>query len=223
MSLPRIGMLASGTILDGRMFPAHQPGQQPHYHWLVELLGKKQDIAINVQSNVPEPGEDPKMASEVLYVVKNTTPPNAQQLLALKPGVIFIKPGDGLGIDYVRTKGLVSRDEMTLLDVNEATPNSMHTKIDDVVARAKKEQHKVWIFCQLFRNSGKPNPFWGFTPDQGGHDIHMDQGDDGPHKHENGTFQDGGIFIQWADGTWTTILIAFQTQSWNTDNQGDPV
>ncbi|QSZ29278.1 hypothetical protein DSL72_003790 [Monilinia vaccinii-corymbosi] len=39
--------------------------------------------------------------------------------------------------------------------------------------------------------------------------IHMNQGSSGRSQRENGVFQDGGILIEFSDGRWVAIFIAF--------------
>ena len=57
----------------------------------------------------------------------------------------------------------------------------------------------------------------------------MNQGNPaaGGHAGDNGTWQDGAIFLNMRSATgetgWTAIFIAFQTESWATDDNGDPV
>jgi uncharacterized protein YukJ len=66
-----------------------------------------------------------------------------------------------------------------------------------------------------------------YTDGTGIHDIHMNQGNPtsgGGHSHDNGSWQDGAILFQLpGSGIWTAIFIAFQGQSWNTDDSGDPL
>ena len=59
---------------------------------------------------------------------------------------------------------------------------------------------------------------------QGIHDIHMNQGNPkGPFQKDNGIWQDGAIFIELpASGKWIAVFLAFQTESWTTDNSGNP-
>src|SRR5262249_1194578 len=63
------------------------------------------------------------------------------------------------------------------------------------------------------------NPF-AFEPDEGVHDIHMNQGNP-PHSHDqdNGVWQDGGLLFEFPDGTFSAVFLAFQTQKWHTDEQ----
>lgn len=58
----------------------------------------------------------------------------------------------------------------------------------------------------------------------GVHDIHMNQGDPpGGFQHLDGIWQDGGTIIERPNGELVAVLIKFETQSLNTDNNGLPV
>jgi uncharacterized protein YukJ len=208
-----------GTPVDGRIFPPHSSRDQPHFHIHVKTAsGEEHDIAVNIQSSD---------GSEVLYLVnENFSPANAPKLVALKDGVTHPDHDGTLALDFVRVPGLVTREQMTLLPLDETSPSSaLHSKIDTLVQKAIQQKATIYAFGQTFRNgTNSSNPFWGFKPDQGIHDIHMNQGNPpGPHARDNGTFQDGALIISFADGTWAAIFIAFQSQSFKTDENGDQV
>jgi uncharacterized protein YukJ len=78
--------------------------------------------------------------------------------------------------------------------------------------------------------SGHPDPRQYFhpNPSRGIHDIHMNQGDTGSEKKNNGAGQDGALFIRFIGAsatadTWVGMFFRFQNQSINTDGQGNPV
>ena len=73
--------------------------------------------------------------------------------------------------------------------------------------------------------SDTPDQVFGFTPGNGIHDIHMNQGNRDEHWHDNGIWSDGGLIFQWREpdpDRWSAIFLAFQAQSWHTDNRGHP-
>jgi hypothetical protein len=66
---------------------------------------------------------------------------------------------------------------------------------------------------------------FGFRPGNGIHDVHMNQGNRDEHWHDNGIWSDGGLIFQWPESDpdrWSAIFLAFQTQSWRTDDRGHP-
>ena len=211
MSIQNYGIV-KGTIqkfkLGGR--PA-----QPHLHLLMDANGQSRDVAVNVIS---------VDGSKVLYAIANRTPANAGALTGLPPGIKNCNGDDGFSLDFIRTPGLISESEMQILDPAELQPTTMHEAVVALIQRAIDETASVYAFGQLFETDGAKNPFWGFTPDAGCHDIHMDQGNPkGNHDSDNGIWQDGALLIEWKDGTWSGLFIAFQSQSWKTDDNGNAV
>lgn len=53
----------------------------------------------------------------------------------------------------------------------------------------------------------------------------MNQGNPiGNHNQDNGVWQDGALFVNLpSQNTWIAVFIAFQTQVWTTDNDGNPM
>ncbi|HWD97544.1 MAG TPA: DUF2278 family protein, partial [Bryobacteraceae bacterium] len=60
---------------------------------------------------------------------------------------------------------------------------------------------------------------------QGIHDIHMNQGNPpGSFEKDNAIWQDGALFLELpATNQWIAVFLAFQTESWMTDNNGNPL
>jgi uncharacterized protein YukJ len=214
MSIANYALL-KGTPVLGKIFPPRSNRDQPHFHIHISANGDF-DIAVNIQSND---------GSEVLFaVIDPFTPPNAAALQALAAGITH--PDHDLALDFVRVKGLVTRDQMTLLPIDETSANSaLHSAIDTLIQKAIQQKATVYAFGQTFRNgTNSRNPFFNFSPDQGIHDIHMNQGNPaGSFERDNGTFQDGGLLVEFPDGTWSAVFIAFQSQTFNTDDNGDAI
>jgi predicted phosphodiesterase len=99
--------------------------------------------------------------------------------------------------------------------------------LGSLVAQAVAARADVYAFGSLFDDSGGgrgPNPF-NIDPVQGVHDIHMNQGNPRDnHFQDNGTFQDGALFVHFAGDRerWVAVFIAFQSQSFSTDDSGAP-
>jgi uncharacterized protein YukJ len=68
-----------------------------------------------------------------------------------------------------------------------------------------------------------PDQYFKFVPGNGVHDIHMNQGNAAPYEQDNGVYQDGALMIAYADNTWRAFFFAFQSQTFDTDNQGNPI
>ena len=68
---------------------------------------------------------------------------------------------------------------------------------------------------------------FGFTPGNGLHEIHMNQGTPRRERYaeDNGAWQDGALFLHLRDeGRWVGVYLAFQAQQWHTDDRtGHPM
>ena len=82
----------------------------------------------------------------------------------------------------------------------------------------------LYAFGHRYEQRSPQNQVWGFEPDDGIHNIHMNQGNyTGNHDDENGRGEDGALFIYFPNtNTWHAVYIAFQTQSFNNDSDGYP-
>ena len=187
-------------------------GDPPHYHILLEPGGGQQfDAAVDIFD------KDDAGGAEVLFFINPAfTPPDAAAWLALPTGATTIgnAGAGGLGIDYLR-QNLVTRAQMSLLPVDPATIGSTLTgPVADLVDRAiDDDAADFFVFGKMFAAGGSgANPVFGFSPDAGIHDIHLNQGEAG----ETATYEDGAIFVRFpSDGHWEAAFFAFQTQSFS--------
>jgi len=195
------------SLLKGDPQPGAVSGKNPHFRIPVNTATGSYTIDVNVESTD---------GSEVLYaVLQNTAPPNEDALLALPDGV---NPPTGIAIDYVRTQingaPMIAKDAMTLLPIGGSS--DLNDQIVSVVNQAIQDDNGlIYAFGSFYADSGGQ---------QGIHDIHMNQGNSGSFEKDNGIDQDGALFVYLpATSTWISVFIAFQTESWNTDDQGNPV
>jgi hypothetical protein len=65
---------------------------------------------------------------------------------------------------------------------------------------------------------------FGFVPGNGIHDVHMNQGNWDEHRDDNRPWADGGLLFHDVEREhWCAIFLAFQSQSWHTDEHGNPI
>jgi hypothetical protein len=58
-----------------------------------------------------------------------------------------------------------------------------------------------------------------FTPGNGVHDIHMNQGNAGRFVGDDGVWQDGALLLHYpAENRWSALFLAFQSQALHTDD-----
>jgi uncharacterized protein YukJ len=190
-------------------------GNSPHFQIKVKNGDETITVAVNVQS---------LDGSEVLYLVDHAfKPADEAGLLALDTGLTKLKskPG-GLALDFVRSQvdgaPMVTQDEMSLLPMSRKAGgrrNDLHNEVVDLLNRAIADADgTIYAFGSSFADPG------GI---QGIHDIHMNQGNPkGSHDKDNGVWQDGAILINLpAMKTWLAVFIAFQTESWDTGDDGN--
>jgi len=69
-----------------------------------------------------------------------------------------------------------------------------------------------------------PDKIFGFRPGNGVHDVHMNQGNAGRFRADNGVWQavwqDGALLIHFpGEDRWVGVFLAFQSQAWHTDDR----
>ena len=191
-------------------------------HYQLRIVDDEHDyrIAINVES-----GD----GSQVQYaVVDPFRHPLVSALEGLPLGFHRMAPGGTLkGLDYIRGN-LAAREAYRSLPFSlPGSDNDLNDKVEALVARAlASEAARLYAFGESWgiatAQPGKDKIF-GFQPQRGVHDIHMNQGNSGQWKGDNGVWQDGGLLFCF-DGQWAAILLKFQTQPWHTDDRtGDPL
>ncbi|HMH14821.1 MAG TPA: YukJ family protein [Edaphobacter sp.] len=201
-------------------------GASTHYQITMNAKGGPFTVAVNIQS---------VDGSEVLYAIEEGfTPPDEAGLLALPMGMTSLKsePG-GLALDFVRSeingRPMITREQMTLLPqvrskglseeermVSRARAGALQNAVVTLLNMTIADKDGViYAFGSAFADKGKVD---------GIHDIHMNQGNPVKnHGGDNGIWQDGALFIHLpSKGTWTAVFIAFQTESWTTDEKGNP-
>ena len=204
-------------------------GSSAHYQITVEATGGPFTVAVNIQS---------VDGSQVLYAIEqNVTPPMPLTGVASGIHAVPSKPG-GLAIDFVREtvhgKPLIQRSQMALLPIASDTAKFIHEmQIGD--RRHEQKQHAlgnavVTLLNQAVSQKGSLVYAFGSAFQDNGvtdgiHDIHMNQGNPvNNHGAENGIWQDGALFVYLPKTkSYTAVFIAFQTESWQTDANGNPV
>lgn len=211
MPIPNYSVL-KGDPTAGRVVS----GSSIHYQITVQGSGGPFTVAVNIQS---------VDGSEVLYVIDpGFTPPSAAGLLALPTGMTALPSAlGGLALDFVRSTvqgaPMVDKDAMTLLPIRFPAGhrhNNLQNAVVDLLNRAIADKDgTIYAFGSAFADRGKID---------GIHDIHMNQGNPkGSFQRDNAVWQDGGIFFELpASDKWIAVFLAFQTESWMTDDSGNP-
>ena len=212
--------LFSGRVIDRR---AETTGKSPHYHILLEGAGQRFRVAVNTRS-----GTSRSRSSELLYFADNDFRHEITTRLArVDDGIRLLDPRpSGLALDYQRG-GMFDRHHMRRIPASRPGPrNDLVDEIDERIDRQLADPagrlHAYGTRWGPERND--PDHVFGFVPGNGIHDVHMNQGNRDEHVHDNGAWSDGGlIFHEAAQNRWCAIFLAFQTQTWRTDDEGDPI
>jgi uncharacterized protein YukJ len=78
----------------------------------------------------------------------------------------------------------------------------------------------VFAFGEPWGPEKKKDKYFHFKPGQGIHDIHMNQGNAKKWRNADGTWQDGCLMFHLpAKKQWRAIFLAFQSQSFKTDDK----
>ncbi len=170
-------------------------------------------VAVNVHSaNQPD---------ELLF---HMISPLADPITGLLDGVpdgnydLLQKRHDDLRLDYIHGGFDFGRDNMKVVpfvepSTNGTLKNILESLLVDVLSAPGL--HRVFAFGEPWGPEPKRRDrYFDFLPGRGVHDVHMNQGSIGPHENDNRERQDGALFMRTADGTWTGVFLAFQTQRW---------
>ncbi|BCQ57296.1 DUF2278 family protein [Burkholderia gladioli] len=206
-------------LLKGTVSGHLRDADDDHYQILVHAGDEVFRIAVNVKSSAPH------APSTVLFESRDTLPDSlSSQLMATEIGFTKLasKPG-GLAIDFVRG-GLV--DTSAMVPVPPDAPgqdNDLKDRLESAVVKAMSQAgSQVFAFGSKWGPEDKPDQYFKFVPGQGVHDIHMNQGNSGSYRKDNGVYQDGCLILHYPDDTWLAVFLAFQSQTFDTDDHGNP-
>lgn len=192
-------------------------GQNPHYQIHVVDSTTDERIAVNVKSK--------KEPSELLYAIdEDLQHPITALLRGLPEGFTALpsQPG-GAALDYIRGN-FVDRRRMVPMPFADAGPgDDLYDRLEALVVRAMGDgEATVYAFGASWYGEAIKDKYFGFHPGAGVHDAHMNQGNDPTFAKDDGVWQDGGLIfnIRRADGywQWIAVFLAFQSQSWSTDD-----
>lgn len=213
--------ILKGQVVDAKPF-SQKDATRPHYHLHMSTGSKDFDVAINIRSEVTKDSEGNLLDVRVLYAIKDASNlPQLQRILGMPDGIVNLDEEIRAGLDYVQQK-LVTRQEMQALPLFQPGVDETDA-IMDLVQEGSEARATFVAFGHRYEPSAKFDPAWDFRPDDGVHNIHMNQGNVAGHSfsNENGRFVDGGLLVLLPSGP-KIAYIAFQTQSWDNDDQGLP-
>jgi uncharacterized protein YukJ len=206
-------------VLKGTAIGHLRDADDDHYQILIRAGSALHRLAVNVRSAA-------KNAPSILLFQTATAVPAALKagLRALSPGYkkLASKPG-GLAQDYVRG-GIVKPSGMKPVPPDApGLDNDLKDKLEDATLKALAEAGSlVYAFGEKWGPENKRDQYFKFKPGNGIHDIHMNQGNSGQWKADNGVFQDGALYVEYPGDRWRAFFFAFQSQTFDTDDKGNP-
>ena len=218
--MPRIYTLAKGQALSHR---EERGGKSPHFQILLDCGGTLLRLAINTRS-----GSSKGKEADLLFLANDAyRHPIIEHLEALPDGIYAVDSAPGnLAIDYQRGGHF---DPRQMRRIPASRPGARNDLSDELLIRTTRAinhpQARVYAWGTRWGPElNHTDHIFDFTPSNGIHDIHMNQGNADEHQHDNGTWADGALMFDFGPaGPWTAVFLAFQTQSWVTDEHGDPI
>ena len=211
MPLHSYGVL-KGRAINNRL----GSGRSPHYQ--VHIIDDTTDyrIAINVKSKLSP--------SELLYIVDEHFEHSiTQDLPDFELGFTAINSTpDGIALDFIRGNLFNSSKMIPLPHDIPGPDNDLNDKINHFVERAIGDNDAmIYAFGERWGpEQNIKDKYFGFKPGNGIHDIHMNQGNVGKFIKDDGVWQDGGLLFHFPEqDQWVGIFLAFQSQSWHTDDR----
>jgi uncharacterized protein YukJ len=180
---------------------------------------------VNVQSSKDVPGS-PVAESYLNFLVnEDFQHPIVAHLRGLAPGLAAQERSYAAGaVDYIKGNLLDPR-KMRVLPSQDRGGDDLVHRLSALLGLAREQNDDIVIVGSQFRTSrGQTDAVFGETPEFGIDNTHMAQGDPpaiDEKLRENGTWHDGAIFLTSTNtDRVTAIFLAFQTQAWQTDADG---
>jgi uncharacterized protein YukJ len=183
------------------------------------------DCAVDVESK----GQESRL---VYWHNTNFDHPVTAKLRHLNSGFHASHGPGGVGLDYLRTQPHLLNINDGVIRTHEGDSHDIIHYIDPILNQAVDSQADIYLFGQRYGNNGQTSHgrHQHHSTQDGIHDIHFNQGSQDSvdangrtldFSKDNGTWQDGGIIIQFPDGHWESIFLAFASQASQTDQAGD--
>ncbi len=204
-------------VLAGRVVGSRSEGgsDSPHFQIHVQGAGIAFRVAVNVLSQ--------QSPSELLYLAdEGFAHPMLDGILHLPDGFTSLPGRAGSGaLDFIRGN-LFDRTAMRPIPSTAPGPdNDLADALDHFVSRARSDPAaRLFAFGERWGpEAGIADKIFGFTPGNGVHDVHMNQGNSARFRRDDGVWQDGGLLLHFPGaGQTVAVFLAFQSQAWHTDD-----
>jgi uncharacterized protein YukJ len=207
----------------------------PHVYIYVQVKNIEYKIAVNTKSAPKKPIiiNDKKVPNELLFIADADF--DAKQITHLQELDLGFYPikyhnkyvfseldyprnldinypdnkynPENIAVDFIRSK-LFDPCKMSILPSSEIGPDN------DLADFFQKHigENAISTGASIYVYGGH------FDNGKGIHEVHMNQGSIGPYEKFNGVYQDGCILLEYSDKHWEAIFLAFQSQTWDTND-----
>ena len=200
-------------VLKGTVTGHLRNADDDHYQILVSAGNAMFRIAVNVKSTVNPP--------DLLFQSLTALPDSLTQALSELPvgfTNVVSSPG-GIAQDFVRG-GIVKIDQFQIVPTDTpGAPNNLKDTMEAATVDAMAQAGSmVYAFGARWGPEAAKDQYFHFVPGDGVHNIHMNQGNDPGHANEDGVYHDGCLIFADPNGNYLAFYLAFQSQSFRTDN-----
>lgn len=198
-------------VLKGTVVGHERNADDDHYQVMVRAGNTLHRIAVNVRSKATN------APSTLLFQTKVALPDGLKTNLRALPAGYKKLPS--------KAGGLADPASMTPVPPDiPGEDNDLKDMVEKAVLRAMTEEGSVvYAFGEKWGpEATKKDKYFGFLPGNGIHDIHMNQGNDGSWRKDNGIFQDGALIFEFPQDKWRLLFFTFQSQTFDTDEKGNP-
>jgi uncharacterized protein YukJ len=212
-------------------FAPAAPATNPHLWVILEAGGRLWFATINVRSDKGPPGESVGKSYLYYCIDSDFRHPIAPSILARPAGLSPVERSyAGGALDFQRG-ALFDPRAMRVLPMAGEGGDNLTQRLTAILQVAKTQGSDIFFYGNAFHkdNPHQTDAAFGYTPDtpSGIDNIHMVQGDPkaiDQRVRENGIWHDGACFI-WDDSAkrMTGAFLAFQTQAWHTNDNGDVI
>jgi len=217
MAVSSYGALV-GTAIDKLDSPEAQQkgGGDPHYMILVDAGGEKYRLAVNVKSDNNPPDLQFYLDDDYKHPILDAVGQLPVGFTSFPTNLTPDSVSTTAALDYVRGN-LFDLSELKILPATaggSGSSDDLNDIFDVYVAKAIATSTAViYAFGSKWGPESKADAFFDFTPGNGVHNMHMNQGNSGKYIYENGVYTDGGLLIHFPDEQrWVAMFLKFQSQ-----------
>jgi uncharacterized protein YukJ len=203
-------------VVKGRPLVHHRETDDdtPHYQIHLDAGGTSFRLPVNVKSSL-EPSQ------MVYFETAAFIHPLTESLVGLAAGFHAFprRPGGG-GVDYIRSNPFDFEKVIALPHHLPGMDNDLSDLLESRLNRAMADpEGTIYAFGERWGPEDPRDKVFHFTPGNGGHDIHMNQGNAGRFVGDDGVWQDGALLLHYpAENRWSALFLAFQSQALHTDD-----